>query len=99
MELARCYNTTINGVLPGNVLTERLQGLGQDYIDSMAASIPLKRLGTVEDIGNAALFFASDEAALCYGPADRGRRRPDYPRVARGDRRDLIGGPMWARRL
>jgi 3-oxoacyl-[acyl-carrier protein] reductase len=66
MELAR-YNTTINAVLPGNIVTEGLQGLGQDYMDSMAASIPLKRLGTVEDIGNAALFFASDEAAYITG--------------------------------
>jgi 3-oxoacyl-[acyl-carrier protein] reductase len=66
MELAR-YNTTINAVLPGNVLTEGLQDLGQDYIDTMVASIPLKRLGSVEDIGNAALFFASDEAAYITG--------------------------------
>ena len=33
----------------------------------MAASIPLKRLGTVEDIANAALFFASEEAAYITG--------------------------------
>ena len=33
----------------------------------MAASIPLKRLGTVADIGNAALFFASDEAGYITG--------------------------------
>lgn len=66
MELAR-YNTTINAVMPGNIYTEGLQGLGQEYLDTMAASIPLKRLGDVEDIGNAALFFASDEAAYITG--------------------------------
>jgi 3-oxoacyl-[acyl-carrier protein] reductase len=33
----------------------------------MAASILLKRLGDVEDIGNDALFFASDEAAYITG--------------------------------
>ena len=66
MELSK-YNTTINAVLPGNILTEGLQDLGQDYLDAMAASIPLKRLGAVEDIGNAALFFASDEAAFITG--------------------------------
>ena len=33
----------------------------------MAASIPLKRLGTVEDIGNAALYFASREAGYVTG--------------------------------
>lgn len=66
MELSR-YNTTINAVMPGNIYTEGLQGLGQEYLDTMAASIPLKRLGDVEDIGNAALFFASDEAAYITG--------------------------------
>jgi 3-oxoacyl-[acyl-carrier protein] reductase len=66
MELAR-YNTTINAVMPGNIYTEGLQDLGQDYLDTMAASIPLKRLGAVEDIGNAALFFASEEAAYITG--------------------------------
>ena len=33
----------------------------------MAASIPLKRLGTVEDIGYAALYFASQEAGYVTG--------------------------------
>lgn len=66
MELAR-YNTTINAVMPGNIYTEGLQGLGEDYLETMAASIPLKRLGDVADIGNAALFFVSDEAAYITG--------------------------------
>ncbi|MDH3279682.1 MAG: 3-oxoacyl-ACP reductase FabG [Gammaproteobacteria bacterium] len=66
MELSK-YNTTINAVMPGNIYTEGLQDLGQDYLDTMAASIPLKRLGSVVDIGNAALFFASDEAAYITG--------------------------------
>lgn len=63
MELAP-FNTTINAVMPGNIMTEGLADLGEDYLKAMAASIPLKRLGSVEDIGNAALFFATDEA--CY---------------------------------
>jgi len=66
MELSR-YGVTINAVMPGNIHTEGLQDLGQDYLDTMAASIPLKRLGAVEDIGNAALFFASDEAGYVTG--------------------------------
>ena len=66
MELSR-YNTTINAVLTGNIITEGLEGLGEDYLATMAASIPLKRLGKVEDIANAALFFASQEAAYITG--------------------------------
>ena len=58
---------TINAVLPGNVLTEGLADLGEEYIQSMTASIPLRRLGTVEEIGYAALFLATDEAAYITG--------------------------------
>jgi 3-oxoacyl-[acyl-carrier protein] reductase len=79
MELSR-YNTTINAVMPGNIYTEGLQDLGEDYLKTMAASIPLKRLGAVEDIGNAALFFASDEAAYITGQqivVDGGQTLPE----------------------
>jgi 3-oxoacyl-[acyl-carrier protein] reductase len=58
---------TINAVLPGNIATEGLDGMGPDYIAKMSASVPLKRLGSVDDIANAALFFASDEAAYVTG--------------------------------
>jgi 3-oxoacyl-[acyl-carrier protein] reductase len=58
---------TINAVLPGNVLTEGLADLGEEYIQSMTASIPLRRLGTVDEIGYAALFLATDEAAYITG--------------------------------
>ena len=66
MEFAK-YGITINAVMPGNIITEGLMGLGEDYLETMAASIPLKRLGSVADIGNAALFFASDEAGYITG--------------------------------
>ncbi|MFK8084251.1 MAG: 3-oxoacyl-ACP reductase FabG [Granulosicoccus sp.] len=66
LELSR-YGTTINAVMPGNIATEGLDGLGEDYLATMAASIPLKRLGDVADIGNAALYFASDEAGYVTG--------------------------------
>jgi 3-oxoacyl-[acyl-carrier protein] reductase len=58
---------TINAIMPGNIKTEGLDGLGEDYLATMAASIPLKRLGTIEDIANGALFFASDEAGYITG--------------------------------
>ncbi|HEX9066430.1 MAG TPA: 3-oxoacyl-ACP reductase FabG [Streptosporangiaceae bacterium] len=61
LELARSQ-ITVNAVLPGNIATEGLDDLGDDYIASMQASIPLGRLGSVADIANAALFLASDEA-------------------------------------
>jgi len=66
IELAK-HGITINAILPGNILTEALTALGPEYLRSMAASIPLKKLGTVEDIGYAALFLASKEAAYITG--------------------------------
>jgi 3-oxoacyl-[acyl-carrier protein] reductase len=61
------YGITVNAVLPGNIATEGLAGLGADYIRQMEASVPMRRLGSVADVANAALFFASDEAAYITG--------------------------------
>jgi 3-oxoacyl-[acyl-carrier protein] reductase len=58
---------TINAVMPGNVESEGLDELGEDYLSQMTASIPLGRLGRVEEIGAAALFLATDEAAFITG--------------------------------
>ena len=66
IELAR-QRITINAVLPGNVRTEGLESLGEDYLRQMEASIPLGRLGDVADIGNTCLFLATDEAAYITG--------------------------------
>jgi len=60
---------TVNAVLPGNVVTEGLAELGEEYRTAMEMSIPQRRLGEVEDIGYAALFFATDEAAYITGQA------------------------------
>jgi 3-oxoacyl-[acyl-carrier protein] reductase len=61
------YGITVNAVLPGNIATEGLAGMGEDYIRGMEASVPMRRLGSVTDVANAALFFASDEAAYITG--------------------------------
>ena len=61
------FGITVNAVMPGNIRTEGLDGLGADYLAKMEDSIPQKRLGSVADIANAALFFASKEAAYITG--------------------------------
>jgi 3-oxoacyl-[acyl-carrier protein] reductase len=66
IELAR-DGITVNAVLPGNILTDGLADLGEEYINGMTAAIPMRRLGTVDDIGNAALFLATDEAGYITG--------------------------------
>lgn len=68
LELAP-WRITVNAVLPGNIATEGLTGLGAEHVAKMEASVPLRRLGSVFDIANAALFFASDEAAYITAQA------------------------------
>jgi 3-oxoacyl-[acyl-carrier protein] reductase len=58
---------TINAVMPGNIETEGLDELGPEYRRKMESSIPQRKLGTVEDIGFAALFLATDEASYITG--------------------------------
>jgi 3-oxoacyl-[acyl-carrier protein] reductase len=66
IELA-AKRVTMNAVLPGNIATEGLAELGADYRTKMEASIPQRRLGSVEDIGFAALFLATEEAGYITG--------------------------------
>jgi 3-oxoacyl-[acyl-carrier protein] reductase len=66
--------------MPGNVVSEGLDELGDEYRASMEASIPLGRLGEVEEIGAAALFLATDEAAYITGQTivvDGGQTLPE----------------------
>ncbi|WKB37370.1 3-oxoacyl-ACP reductase FabG [Terrilactibacillus sp. S3-3] len=66
LELAP-HGITINAIMPGNVMTEGLRDMGEAYLNSMAASVPLKRLGTIDDMAHAALFFASEGAGYITG--------------------------------
>lgn len=62
------YGITVNGVEPGNILTEAIQEhRGPEYIASMEAAIPLGRLGSPRDVANAFLYLASDEASYVTG--------------------------------
>ncbi len=73
---------TVNAVLPGNIATEGLATLGEDYVSGMTAAIPMRRLGTVEEIGHTALFLATDEAGYITGQTivvDGGQVLPESP--------------------
>ncbi len=79
IELARS-GITVNAVLPGNVVSEGLTELGPEYREKMEASVPMRKLGTVADIGNAALFLATDEASYITGQTiiiDGGQTLPE----------------------
>jgi 3-oxoacyl-[acyl-carrier protein] reductase len=78
---------TVNAVLPGNIATEGLADMGEDYRRGMEAAIPQRRLGEVEDIGYAALFFATDEASYITGQCmvvDGGQILPESPAALEG---------------
>jgi 3-oxoacyl-[acyl-carrier protein] reductase len=62
------YNITVNGVEPGNIMTEGVkEHRSEAFIQSMADMIPLGRLGTPRDVANAFLFLASDDADYITG--------------------------------
>lgn len=76
------FGITVNAVLPGNIATEGLESLGEEYSRQMVASIPARRLGTVEDIAYATSFLASDEASFITGQTlvvDGGQTLPESP--------------------
>ncbi|MET0576767.1 MAG: SDR family oxidoreductase [Mesorhizobium sp.] len=62
------YGITVNGVEPGNILTEGMQ-MHRDaaFIKSMEDAVPLGRLGKPRDVANAFLFLASDDAGYITG--------------------------------
>jgi 3-oxoacyl-[acyl-carrier protein] reductase len=58
---------TVNAVQPGNVRTPGIQAFGQEFIDDMVRSIPMKRLAEPADVGWAVRFLASEEAGYITG--------------------------------
>jgi 3-oxoacyl-[acyl-carrier protein] reductase len=67
MEFAR-DRITVNGVEPGLIATDALRELGDDEaVTQMTAAIPLRRLGTPEEIAYAMLFLASEQAGFITG--------------------------------
>ena len=60
-------NITVNAVAPGLIDTEMTRGISAGAQEDWAAKIPLRRLGTPEDVAHAVAFLASDEAAYITG--------------------------------
>ena len=66
VELAK-DGITVNSVMPGNIMTEGLDDLGEEYLSQMAQAIPLGKIGDPEDVAYAMLFLASNEAKFITG--------------------------------
>ena len=58
---------TVNVVAPGLVDTDMTSAITESARDEWAARIPLRRLGTPDDIASAVCFLASDEASYITG--------------------------------
>lgn len=65
-EVAR-KGITVNCLAPGFIDTEMTQAIPQDVIPQILAQIPMGTMGTAEDVANAALFLASEEAGYITG--------------------------------
>ncbi|WP_100400978.1 3-oxoacyl-[acyl-carrier-protein] reductase [Bacillus sp. FJAT-44742] len=65
-ELGR-YNIRVNAVAPGFILTPMTEKMPEKVLTVMKEKSPLQTLGTSEDIANAYLFLASNEARFITG--------------------------------
>ncbi|HXY74795.1 MAG TPA: 3-oxoacyl-[acyl-carrier-protein] reductase, partial [Dehalococcoidales bacterium] len=60
-------NITVNAIAPGFIDTEMTKQLSEEKRQEMAAKIPAGILGTPNDVAEAVLFLASDEARYITG--------------------------------
>ncbi|MCI8548447.1 MAG: SDR family oxidoreductase UcpA [Bacilli bacterium] len=68
-------NIRVNAILPGYILTPMVENMSkltnkenpQQVIDGIAQAIPMKRLGTIEELGELAAFLASSESSYITG--------------------------------
>ena len=58
---------TANVIAPGFIATDMTKVLGESVQEEMLKTIPLGRPGDPQDVANAVLFFASEEAAYITG--------------------------------
>lgn len=60
LEFAK-HNIRFNCICPGMIWTDMLRGVNQDEVAALAQSIPMGKIGNVEDIANAMEFLIKDE--------------------------------------
>lgn len=59
----------VNAIAPGVIKTELARAVWEAREPVLTAKLPLRRLGTVEDVANAALFLASEASSWMTGQA------------------------------
>lgn len=60
-------NIRVNTVLPGFTRTPMIDSLPQEVVNSLAPSVPMRRLASPREIAYGVLFFASQEASFITG--------------------------------
>jgi acetoacetyl-CoA reductase len=58
---------TVNTVSPGYIGTDMVKAIRQDVLDKIVATIPVKRLGTPDEIGSIVGWLASQESGFTTG--------------------------------
>jgi 3-oxoacyl-[acyl-carrier protein] reductase len=58
---------TVNAVAPGFIASEMIESVSENITRDWIEKVPLRRLGTVEEVANVYLFLSSDEAAFVNG--------------------------------
>ncbi len=58
---------TVNAVAPGFIATAMTDAIPEKEKEELIKQIPMKKLGTPEDVANAVYFLASDEASYITG--------------------------------
>ncbi len=61
------YNIRVNAITPALIKTDMLASLPEDKLESILQSLPLRRMGRVEDVASAACFLASDASGFMTG--------------------------------
>ncbi|KYG66956.1 beta-ketoacyl-ACP reductase [Bdellovibrio bacteriovorus] len=58
---------TSNAIAPGFIMTAMTKAMPKEVLEGMASKVPVVRLGETEDIANAVLFLASEQASYING--------------------------------
>jgi 3-oxoacyl-[acyl-carrier protein] reductase len=58
---------TVNAIAPGFITTDMTEVLADKVKEKLLENVPLKRLGSPEDVANLAAFLASDNASYITG--------------------------------
>ena len=61
------YGINVNAVAPGVIKTGMIESVPEDIMEQKIKNIPVRRVGTIEDVASAYLYLVSDEASFING--------------------------------